>query len=276
MASKVLDALMITLPMVREFLGVDAQICLCDREKTIGVWYGKTCRMDIQVGERFDITKPGHDMMLLAMETGESNSGILPEFVYGVPVNGIISPVFDDGEVVGVVSCAVSIENQKEIEAAAQNLNGNLKKIHTGSAEIVENSAQLADEMESINQHAIEIHGLVEKTTAIIKEIESSSRRSNILALNASIEAARAGDAGKGFAVVANEMGKLAIQSGESAVAINADLKNVFSQLDNITQKIGTTVQVSAKQAEHAEMMFDQIDAIRVDAKKLANAAKVE
>lgn len=35
MESKVLDALMITLPMVREFLGVDAQICLCDKEKTI-------------------------------------------------------------------------------------------------------------------------------------------------------------------------------------------------------------------------------------------------
>ncbi len=276
MESKVLDALMITLPMAREFFGVDAQICLCDREKTIGVWYAKTFRMDIKVGEYFDITKPGHDMMLKAIETGKGNMGVLPEFVYGVPVNGIISPVYDNGIVVGVVSCAVSLENQKEIEEAAQNLNKSLKKIHEGSANIVEQSSRLAEEMECINKNAVEIHGLVRKTTEIVKEIQDNSKLSNILALNASIEAARAGEKGRGFSVVATEMGKLAQKSGTSAVSINEELNNVFTQLDNIATKIGTTVQVSAGQADNAEMMFEQIDAIRKDAKKLANAAKIE
>ncbi len=276
MESKVLEALMIALPMAREFLGVDAQICLCDREKTIGVWYGKTCHMDIQVGEYFDINKPGHDMMLKAMETGEPNSGILPEFVYGVPVNGIVSPVFEGRNVVGVVSCAVSIENQKEIEEAAQNLNASLKRIQGGSTEILESSTKLAEEIECINQQAMEIHGMVEKTTEVMKEIQNSSKRSNIIALNASIEAARAGEAGKGFAVVATEMGKLALQSGDSAMAINQDLNNVFEQLKVIKEKVGATVEVSAKQAENVEMMFGQLESIRKDAKKLAKAARVE
>lgn len=276
MAGKVLDALMLTLPIVRDCLGVDAQICLCDREQTIGVWYAKTFRLDIQVGERFDISKPGHDEMLWAMETGKGSTGALPEFVYGVPVNGIITPIFDQGEVVGVMSCAVSMENQKEIEAAAQNLDANLEKIHSGYAGMVENSVKLAEEMEGINRHAIEIHELVEKTTEIIKEIQNNSKRSNILALNASIEAARAGDKGRGFAVVAGEMGKLAQQSGISATAINEDLENVFAQLDNIAVKIGTTVEMSAEQASSAESVFGQIDEIRNDAQKLVRAAKIE
>lgn len=276
MESKVLDALMVALPLAREFFGLDAQICLCDREKTIGVWYGKTFRMDIQVGERFDINKPGHDMMLKAMETGKPNGGILPEFVYGVPVNGIVSPVFDEGKVVGVVSCAVSIENQKEIELAAQDLNNNLEKINAGSAEIAENSVKLAEEMECINQNAIEIRGLVNRTTEIVGRIQENSRLSNILALNASIEAARAGEKGRGFAVVADKMGNLAKTSGTSATAINEEMNNIFSQLDNIASKIGTTVEVSTKQAKKAEMMFEQIQSIGEDANKLANVAHIE
>lgn len=275
MESKVLDALMITLPMVRDFLGINAQICLCDREKTIGVWYAKTFCMDIQVGEYFDIAKPGHDMMLKAIETKEGNSGVLPEFVYGVPVNGIITPVFDEGVVVGVVSCAVSIENQKEIEDAAQNLNNSLGKIHEGSAEIVDNSAKLAEQMKGINSNAVVIHDLVQKTTEIVREIQDNSKLSNILALNASIEAARAGEKGRGFAVVADEMGKLAQKSGASAISINKNLNDVFTQLNNITTQIGGTVQVAVKQAQNAEMMFEQIAQIENDSRKLANAAKI-
>ncbi len=276
MESKVLDALMTTLPLARDFFGLDAQICLCDREKTIGVWYGKTFKMDIQVGEYFDINKPGHDMMLKAMETGVGNGGILPEFVYGVPVNGIVSPVFEDGRVVGVVSCAVSIENQKEIEVAAQDLNDSLEKIHEESAEIMDNSVKLADEMEGINQNAIAIRSLVNRTTEIVHEIQENSRLSNILALNASIEAARAGIAGSGFAVVADKMGKLAKTSGSSATAINEEMNNIFTQLDTIADKISTTVNVSTTQAKNAEMMFGQIQTIGEDAKKLVSAAKIE
>lgn len=52
--SKILDALLITLPLMQDFLGVDAQICLCDREKTIGVWSGKTFRLEIGVGDYFN------------------------------------------------------------------------------------------------------------------------------------------------------------------------------------------------------------------------------
>lgn len=271
MESKVLDALMITLPMARDFLGVDAQICLCDREKTIGVWYAKTFRMDIREGEYFDITKPGHDMMLKAMETEQGNRGVLPEFVYGVPVNGIVTPVFEEGVVVGVVSCAVSVENQKEIEDAARNLKDSLGKIHEGSAEIAENSAKLEEQMKGIDRNAVEIHELVQKTTEIIREIQDNSKLSNILALNASIEAARAGEKGRGFAVVAEQMGKLAQRSGASAISINKDLNDVFKQLDNITTKIGGTVQVAAKQAQSAEMMFEQIAQIDNDSRKLAN-----
>lgn len=274
MASKVLDALMVTLPMMQQFFGIDVQICLCDREKTIGVWYGKTFRMDIQVGEYFDKSKPGHGEMLAAMASGKESVSVLPEFVYGVPVRGIITPIKENGEVVGVISCAVSIKEQAEIERAAENLNDNLSNTYASSNEIAQGAKQLADEMDMVKIHSQSIHELVEATSVIVKSIQNNASRSNMLALNASIEAARSGERGKGFAVVAQEMGKLAKMSGDATSAISEKLQNIFSQLKEISDEISNTADIATAQAANVEEIAERLEAIERSAQMLAQAAK--
>lgn len=274
--SKVLDALEIALPIMKDVFGLDVQICLCDKEKTLGVWYADTFRLDIKESEKFDRKKPGHDKMLEAMETGIANSGPLPEFVYGVPVNGIITPVWENGEVVGVISCAVSIKNQVEIEEAVNNLNINLSSTYESSSEIAEGAVQLADKMDKMKESSMNIHELVKVSTDIIKNIQGNAARSNILALNASIEAARAGVQGKGFAVVAGEMGKLAKMSQEATRQINEKLQNVFDQLESITAQIGVVADISNTQAANVQEMTAKLEAIEGDAKMLADEAKIK
>lgn len=89
---------------------------------------------------------------------------------------------------------------------------------------------------------AIEDSKSVNKINELTEAIMAISSQTSLLALNASIEAARAGDAGRGFAVVATEIGNLADQTSSTVANINEIVSEVNEAVAKMTRSLGDTV----------------------------------
>lgn len=135
-----------------------------------------------------------------------------------------------------------NIGEVKEAVGDISELNSTNHNQIIGLSEILDDLRRQSEEintaMESIN---VSVAGFSETT----HDISDIARQINILSINASIEAARAGDAGKGFAVVAQEVGKLANHSQEavaeaekSNALVFGDIKTVNDIVENINKKM--------------------------------------
>jgi methyl-accepting chemotaxis protein len=110
-----------------------------------------------------------------------------------------------------------------------------------------------------IQEIARESEGLME-INAVMENIASQT---NLLSMNAAIEAAHAGDAGKGFAVVADEIRKLAENSGEQSKTISAVLKKIKDSIDKITKSTGSVLNKFEAIDNGVRIVSDQEENIR-------------
>lgn len=112
---------------------------------------------------------------------------------------------------------------------ATQNGIESTKKVECKMKEIKDLVNDTAKKMEDFEKYSHEV-------MTLIGMIDSITKQTNMLALNASIEAARAGESGKGFAVVANEVSKLSSETSEVSFKIQEEMANLQKEIFSISE----------------------------------------
>ena len=110
-----------------------------------------------------------------------------------------------------------------------------------------------------------EVKGIAE----VLDVIRWVAQQSNMLGLNAAIEAARAGDQGRGFSVVAEEVRKLAAESHKAARNIDAMLKKIRESVDSVQQNVEQSQVITQEQANAAQVLSQKLDGLRMVGEKL-------
>ena len=107
-----------------------------------------------------------------------------------------------------------------------------------------------------------------------METITSISEQTNLLSLNASIEAARAGDAGRGFAVVAEEIRKLADDSAKAAGEIRHNVSHIMGQTESSVQNAQQAQKMVDLQTEAVEQVIQVFGDMRKQMNTLAGGLK--
>lgn len=126
----------------------------------------------------------------------------------------------------------------------------------------LEGMFSLESKVDAIAEQIVNLSSQADQISNISQLVIDFANQTNMLALNSSVEAVRAGEHGKGFAVVANEIRKLADQSQQSADKINnlvSDIQKAINETVMVTEEGTKTVKTGVELAKRTETAFGQI-----------------
>ncbi|WEG12477.1 methyl-accepting chemotaxis protein [Pullulanibacillus sp. KACC 23026] len=193
----------------------------------------------------------------------------------GIPYQGTGVPIISDGSIVGSMCVFISTENKEILQNAAdelltmmQTLNTSLEGISHTAAELQTTSQQLVNNSKRVEDSTVEI-------SQVANVIAKVSSQTNLIGLNAAIEASRAGEQGKGFSVVANEIRRLSQNTKTSSTTILNSTDHVIDSLNQIQREVGDLVAELSVQTKTINATSETLSQIVTISEKLAELARI-
>ncbi|NQX46014.1 hypothetical protein HQN87_11790 [Paenibacillus tritici] len=269
---QLLEALQISLPLVQRLFPLDVMFALTDAEKFIYHLPGK--ELHARVGDGSPIPPSGG--IRAALESGEEVSATIPKEVYGIPFKSSSMPVRDrNGAVMGVFTVGISLSNQETLSEAANALAVTSDEISSTSVEIAGTASELANTVGDLKVLGQKVVEDLQQTDEILDFIRKVAENSNLLGLNAAIEAAHAAEHGRGFGIVAQEIRKMSVSSASSAKDIAGILQMIKQKINQMDAVLTDCLAQSERQAAATEEITASMQQLAASAVEIESIARL-
>lgn len=261
------------IPIVEGILDGDYAITVTSAEECLFVVERGEGKSPLQVGPLSEAARKGTQAVL---EAGKTMTQYLTQEVHGKDLKLVIVPVFDEkGSIVGTCGISKSTKLQNRIEKTSHSLKTDLENANGQIQEISKQALTFSDSLKLMGEISMNAERAIGESSETIKLIENISKRSNLLGLNAAIEASRAGEQGRGFMIVADEMRKLALMSGKASKEISEYLNETNHNVSHMIDQIERMSQISKIQLESVTSVARTIKDVALDSERLSDDAKL-
>ncbi len=265
-----LDHLLKVAPLINQISLADMGVGICNLEKWLLYIPAKSLDVKIKAG---DPVLPG-GAAYLAMQRKEKITMEIDEDLYGVSYIATGLPIYNnEGDVIGAIVTSENLQRQEILFSTAREIQGFLQNIQGSIQEIVAEAQELSATSEELRSVTEDATIKVESTAGILDTVKQISKRTNLIGLNASIEAARVGEYGKGFNVVANEVRNLSQMTNNSTAEIGHIInliKEAIDSIDSATQMVSEVSQSQAEKLSGINVILEEFGGL---AEKLVQAA---
>ena len=264
--SEVLNAFNIVLPYLSDFFDNEASIAITDTEKYLKDQPCPSLSLNTAVGAPI----PSGGAAYKALRDGHTVINVVPKEVYGTAFKSYAIPIKNRyGNLEGCVMVAKSLSRRDDLLNYSKHLSEALHQI----ADVTVNFAQKLQTIVEMNveaSHMIdEAQSNVNSTDKIFGFINQVTSQTNLLGINASIEATRAGADGKGFKVIAQEIRKLSETSRQSMGKIDTLLEAVNKSVKDICEMTSKTTDIISNESSAFSQIAASVQELSADAKFL-------